>query len=489
MSNNQILKRSALTGAAWRFMERIGVRLISFIVSLVLARLLSPAEYGIIAVVQIFISLCDIFIDKGLSGALIQKKAADELDFSTAFYMNMLAGAALYLVLFFCAPLIADFYDNEVLIAVVRVKGLTLFLAGFLSVVQAYASRKLLFKKFFYSTLAGTGISAAVGIAGAFMGLGVWALVLQSMTSAVVNTAVLAFTIKWRPKLIFSLARLKGLYAYGWKLLVTSFIATAFTDIRALIISAKFSAESLAFYQRGARFPGLVNDTTNGAISAVMFPVMSKKQDSPTEFKRMLRRFIKTSTYLMFPCLIGLAVIAEPMIRLILTEKWLACVPFLQLFCVSYLTVPLQNANLQALNALGRTDLTLKLEMIKKTIALAMILVALQHSLMAVMVADILYSVLFTVINALPNRKLIGYSYVEQLRDILPNLLVALMSMLPVYFIGMLGLPDLVCLALQVGAGVGLYWLFSRIFRLESLTYIRENMAPLLADKRHKRGG
>ena len=358
---------NVITNFFWRFLERCGAQGVTFIVSIVLARLLDPTVYGTVALVTIFTTIMQVFVDSGMGNALIQKKDADDLDFSSVFYFNMAMCSVLYLIMFFAAPFIASFYRMPELTAIVRVLSFVVVISGVKNVQQAYVSRHLMFKRFFFSTLGGTIGAAVIGIAMAYLGFGVWALVAQMLFNAAVDTTILWITVKWRPKKMFSFQRLKSLFSYGWKLLASSLIDTVYNDLRQLIIGKKYSSGDLAYYNQGKKFPQLIVTNINTSIDSVLLPTMSKAQDDMAAVRSMTRRAIKTSTFLMMPAMIGLAVCAEPLVQLILTEKWLPCVLFLRIFCITYAFYPIHTANLNAIKAMGRSDLFLKLEIIKNS--------------------------------------------------------------------------------------------------------------------------
>lgn len=472
MKSDSSKSKSVFSNFIWRFAERCAAQGVSFIVSVVLARILVPEDYGLIALVTVFTSILQVFIDSGLGTSLIQKKDADDTDFSTVFYFNMFFCVLLYAALFFCAPLIAQFYSKSQLTPVIRVLGLTLIISGLKNVQQAYVSRKMIFKKFFFATLGGTVISAAAGIALAVFGMGVWALVAQGLINSVIDTLILWFTVKWRPKKVFSFARLKGLFSFGWKILCSRLLETVYQDIRQLIIGKMYSSSDLAFYNRGKQLPNLVITNINASIDSVLLPVMSNAQDDKDNLKRMVRRSIMTSTYVIMPLMMGLAACAEPLVELLLTEKWLPCVPFLRIFCITYMFYPIHTANLNAIKAMGRSDLFLRLEIIKKIVGIVLLASTMWFGVMAMAYSLLVSSVLSQIINTSPNRKLLNYSYTEQLKDIMPGMLLSVFMGITVYLIGFLPLTLLPLLVIQVSAGAVIYIALSKLFRLESFEYI-----------------
>lgn len=463
---------SILSNFIWRFAERCGAQGVTFLVTIILARILDPTVYGIIALVQVFTTIMQVFVDSGMGNALIQKKDADDIDFSSVFYFNLAVCIVLYCIMFFAAPFIAAFYKMPDLTPVIRVSSIILIISGIKNVQQAYVARNMIFKKFFYATLGGTLGAAVIGIALAYLGGGVWALVAQLVFNAAMDTLILWITVKWRPKPVFSLARLKVLFDYGWKMLASALLDTVSNNIRQLVIGKLYTTSDLAFYNRGKQFPELIVNNIDVSISSVMLPALSKEQDNTVNVKNMTSRAIKTSTYIMAPLMMGLVFTAEPLVRFILTEKWLPCVPFLRIFCITYIFFPIHTANLNAIQALGRSDLFLKLEILKKAIVLIALFITAPISVMAMAYSLFVIEVLGQIINTWPNKKLLNYSYFEQLKDIFPCILLALFMGICVSFIPALGLPDFATLLIQVILGAVVFIGCSAVFKLEAFTYL-----------------
>ena len=462
----------ALVNFIWRFAERCGAQLVTFIVSIVLARILTPSDYGTIALVTVFTTILQVFIDSGLSTALIQKKDADDLDFSSVFYFNFVICIILYLIMFVSAPFIADFYKDSSLVSIVRVISLTLIISGVKGVQQSYVSRHMLFKRFFFSTLGGTIFSAVLGIIMAYAGLGVWAIVFQQLSNNAIDTLILWITVKWRPIKKFSWSRLKNLLSFGWKMLASSLLDTVYNNLRNMIIGKLYTSADLAFYNQGDKFPKLIVTNINTSIDSVLLPTMSNEQDNHVRVKDMTRRAIKISTYIMAPLMIGLAFCAKPIVQIVLTDKWLPCVPYLQIFCISYLFWPIHTANLNAIKAMGRSDLFLKLEVIKKFIGMILLLITMNISVMAMAYSLLISGLISQVINSWPNRYLLKYSYIDQIKDILPNIVMALIMGVFVYFISYLNLSVLISLIVQIILGGLIYLVLSIFTKNDSFTYL-----------------
>lgn len=464
--------KSFISNFIWRFAERCGAQLVTFIVSVILARILTPEDYGIVALVTVFTSILQVFVDSGLGTALIQKKNADDLDFSSVFYFNFVVCIVLYIIMFFTAPVISVFYNDSSLISIIRVSSLTIVISGVKGIQQAYVSRNMLFKRFFFATLGGTIFSAFIGIGFAYAGFGVWAIVVQQLSNTAIDTFILWITVKWRPKKMFSIKRLKELLNFGWKLLVSSLFDTIYNNLRNLIIGKNYSSADLAYYNQGDKFPKLIVTNINSSIDSVLLPTLASAQDESNRVKNMTRRAIKTSTYIMAPLMMGLAFCATPIVRLILTEKWLPCVPYLQIFCITYMFWPIHTANLNAINAMGRSDYFLKLEIAKKTIGMILLLSTMHFGVMVMAYSLLVTTVTSMIINSWPNRTLLGYSLKEQIVDIFPGVFLALLMGTAISLVRLLALPDIVTLALQIPLGAMIYIGLSNIFKIESFEYL-----------------
>ena len=479
------IKKSVLSGLIWKFIEVLSVDGVSFIVSIILARLLMPEDFGEISLVSIFITLANVFVVYGLGTALIQKKDSDSVDFSSVFYFNGALSIVLYFILFFSAPFIASFFESPNLTLILRILGLRIPIASISTIQNAYISKHMQFRKAFWGSLGGTVLSAAVGIWMAYTGYGVWALVGQSLGATLVNCVVLFFVIRWRPTLEFSWTRLKGLIQYGWKLLVSGFIKVGYDQVSGLIIGKKYTSEDLGLYTKGRKYPELIVTGINSSMSSVLFPAYAKYQNDRPKLKNMVRRSISLSTYIMSPLLLGLAALATPIVSFLLTDKWLGCVPYLQIACLYYLLQPIQTANLQAIRAVGRSDIILKLDIVKRGFGLAFVLIAMWYGVIWIALAPVAMSILASTVNVIPNKKLIGYTFKEQMEDLLPNLLLSgtmavacwLMS---TWFLSM-SMADIWIIIIGVALGAVYYLLGSIISRNKSWIYILDSIKDLLS--------
>lgn len=476
--------KSVVSNFLWRFMERCGAEGVAFIVSIVLARLLTPEDYAAVALINVFTVIMSVFVDCGFTTALIQKKNIGDLEFSTVFYFNIVMCLFIYAILFISAPFIAAFYKMPELTAMVRVSSIVIIISGVRSIQSAYVSKNMLFKRFFFSTLIGTVVAAVAGIVMAYMGFGTWALIAQHLINTLIDTAILWITVKWRPKWMFSFEKLKGLLSYGWKIFVSKLLDQVYNNLRSLIIGKLYTSSDLSFYNKGKQFPNIIVININSSIDSVLLPTMSKAQDSREKVKAMTRRSMKTSIYIMAPLMMGLAFCAEPIIRLILTEKWLPCVPFMQIFCITYMFYPMHTANLNAIKAMGRSDLFLILEVLKKVVGIVLLLSTMWFGVMPMTYSLLVSTLCSTIINSFPNRKLLDYSYFEQIKDILPGIVLAVAMGICVWFFKFLPVPDIVILIVQIITGAVIYIGGSLIFKLESFSYIFEVMKSFLHRKK-----
>ena len=474
MSENRSGK--AASSLLFKLVESFGMQGIAFVVGLVLARLLDPADYGVLGMLTVFIAFSQVFVQSGLNTALIQKKDTDEEDFSSAFWFSLAVAACLYLLLFACAPLIAGLMNRPELAPVLRVLALILIPGALVSIQGAAVARQMLFRKMMLCSLIATVLSGGVGIAMAYAGMRYWALVAQQLTNQITLAVLLLCFIPWKPMLRFRWQRLTGLLRFGWKLLVSSILDTGYINLRSLVIGLKYNEDALGYFTRGKQFPELVMNAVNGSIQSVMLPVLSEEQDDIPRMKQMMRRSVKVSSFVVLPLMAGLAAVAAPMISLLIGDKWLPCVPFLQICCIDFAFYPIHTANLQAINAMGRSDVFLKLELIKKTYGVIILLIALFcfNTPLAIAWGAALSTVVSAFVNASPNRRLLGYGYLEQMKDILPSVLCALAMFAAVWLMNMIALPPIALLPLQVIAGVGIYAGLSLLTRNDSLPYLLE---------------
>lgn len=460
---------NVISGAlTWKLLERLGVQGVQFVIQVLMARILSPEHYGVLAMMLIFVNLANVFIQTGFSTALIQNKDVTEEDYSSVFCLSTLVAVAAYVLIFAAAPLIGRFYKMPELVAPLRVIALVLFPGALNTVQLAKVSRELNFRVVFTSNILAIVISGVVGLLIACNGGGLWALVAQVLLNVTVASVTMLFTVPWRPDLICNFQRVRMLFSFGWKLLASGLLDTLYHDLSSLIIGRKYSSGTLGYYNRGRQFPQFLINAVNGTVQSVMLPVMSAKQDDRQCLKEIARNSVTISSYILFPVMAGLAAVAPPVVSLLLTDKWLPSVPYLRIFCFSLAFYPVHSCNLQVINAMGRSDVFLKLAVIKRSMGCILLFgaVVLFDSPVALALTSVAATLVNCFVNAYPNKKLIGYSYREQMQDVLPSGLAAMGMLAGVLLVGRLPLPDVARLTVQVLSGVGLYLLISVIFRL-----------------------
>lgn len=468
------MRNKTVSGFLWKISERMLAQLISLLISIVLARILSPSDYSVVSIINIFFAFSNILVVSGLNTALIQKKSADTLDYSIVLYTSLLLSIITYGIMFFCAPIIADFYDQPILTPMFRIMGLTLPITAIQSVWSAYISSSMMFRKFFFSTLGGTLISGGVGFYMAVNGCGPWALIAQQMSSIAINTLILIAMTKISIVFKFSLSRFKLLWGFGWKIFLSSIISAIYSETAPLIIGIKFNKNDLSFYTKGRNFPGLISNTVITSLSAVLFPVWSKIQDDKVSLLNYLRKYIKVASFVIFPLMLGFLTVSETFVSVVLTDKWLQTVPYIQIFCVAYMFDMLSSGNCEVLKAMGRSDIFLIIEIIKKSLYFVVIASFVFAMPSAIMLAtsSIVCGVIAVIVNSVPNKKLLGYTYKLQLSDIIPNLLNSFIMCVGVSLIALINMDKIILLVIQVFFGALIYILLSLITKNKALFFI-----------------
>lgn len=482
--NCGVTKSKIISSLFWKLLERSGTQGIQFVVMLILARLVLPEEFGLIVLILTFVTLANVLTQSGLTTALIQKKKVDEIDYISVFYLSLINASFLYLLLFFTAPLIASFFNQQEITLILRVLAITLFFGVLNSIQNVIIARNMQFEKLVFSSLISISLSGTIGIILAFNSYGVWALVFQQLINQFLITLILWFTVRWRPKLLFSFQRIRVLFSFGWKLMISSLIDSFESNLRNLLIGKIYTPSMMGFYNRGENIPNMLVTNINGAIQAVLFPILSSSQDDSAVVKDIVRRSITISSFIIFPMMVGVAVIAEPLILLLLTDKWLAAVPFMQILCAAYALWPIHTANLQAINALGRSDIFLKLEIIKSIVSVVILVITIPIGIYAMAMGVFVSSVIGSFINSFPNLKLLNYSFLEQWKDISPSLFISLIMGLIVYMVQWIELNTLLTLCIQIVVGVMLYVGLAKMFKLESFTYLLLIFKDLLNSKK-----
>ena len=460
-------RKTVVSNILWRLAERGGTQAVSFLVSLVLARLLTPEDYGVVSLVTVFTAILTLFVDGGFSSALIQNQKTDQTDYSTVFYFNLFVSVILYGCMYMAAPWIAVFYAQPSLTNYIRVLSLSLVIGGANGVQQALVAKRMEYRRFFYASLSGTLLSAMVGVVLALLGLGPWALVAQRLIDQAADAVILWFTVKWRPSFRFSFRRLKPLASYGGKMLGSSLLNSLVGNFTSLLIGKVYSPSELAYYDKSQRVPMLLVSNLQTAVQSVLFPAMARRQSEREELRQMLRQSVMASAYCIFPCMIGVASCARPLVRVLFTDRWIALVPYLRLWCVVLLFYLLHTANLQVIQAVGRSDIYLRQELLKQALSMAAVLAALPFGAFAVLGAMAAMCPVHFYINAKPNQELLGYGVWAQLRDIAPIAGLNAALAIWLWLLSLLPLPDFALLSVQTLAGIAFYLAGSAVLRIE----------------------
>lgn len=473
-------------GLAWTFGERICAQMVSTLVAIILARVLDPEHYGIISIVTVFVTLLNVFVSGGLGSALVQKKDADELDFNTAFLVSLFMAVTLYTCLFLCAPYIANFYEMPLLAPVIRVMGVRLIIASINNIQQAYIRRRMEFKKFFWATFIGTVISGVFGVVFAYIGFGVWALVVQYLINVGIDTLMLFRIGTWKPRVQFSLERAKRIWSFGWKVLATELVYTLEGDIRSLIVGKVFGSADLAYYDQGRKYPALLVTNINSSIEKVMLPAFSKQQDNLDILLSALRKAIRIGLFLLAPILVGFAVVSESFVSLILTDKWLFCVPYMQIFCIAYLARPLGSSCHQALLAVGKSGTVLICMLAVNTFSVVSIFISvfiLKSVLWLAVFSLATETISFLVFLGFTN-KYIGYKVRYQLVDVLPSLLISVFMGCIVWLFKLIPVSGLLLLISQIIFGAVIYILLNAIFKVDAFVFFRNFLKNFINNRK-----
>lgn len=468
------VKAKTISGIIWKLAERIGAQFVSLFVSIVLARILLPTDYSVVSIVAIFFAFANVLISGGLNTALIQKKNSDSEDYSTVLFASTALSIVLYGALFLCAPLIADIYSQDILVPIIRVMGISLPITSIKSIWCAYISSNLLFKKFFWATIGGTVISAIVGVILAINGAGAWALVAQQMTNTTIDTVILICTTKVPLVFRFSVRKFKSLFKYGWKVLVSSIFGTIYTEVVPLVIGMKYKAADLSFYTKGRSFPSLISSTTTNTISSVIFPSLAKFQNEKERLLSYTRWFVRLSSFVVFPIMLGFLAVSDNFIKVVLTEKWLPASPYIKIFCITCMFDVIHVGNCETIKAMGRSDIYLVMELIKKTSYFITIVVFVYcaNSPQSLAMAFLVCAAIAIIVNSIPNKKLIGYKFMYQLEDLLPNLLTAIIMCVCVLLVDTVQLGNILTLVVQVLVGALVYIGLNVIIKSSSLLCI-----------------
>lgn len=471
---NHFTRRTVVSSILWKVLERSSTQVVQFAVQIALARLLLPDDFGTIGIIMVFINLAAVFINGGLSTALIQKRHVGDMEYSTVFYISLSMSIVLNAILYGSAPVISQYFAMGELEAMLRVLSFSLVLGVFIALQQAFVARTMMFRKLFYSGFVSAVLSGILGILLAYAGYGVWALVMQHILSQCVLFGILWFTVPWRPKFLFSYEDARVLFSFGWKVLVINLLNSLNENFRTFVIGKRYTQEMLGYYSRGKTIPQIIINNITVSVQSVMLPTMSSYQDDIISAKSVLRRTVKMSAYFVFPMMLGMVAIADSLIVVLLTEKWLASVPFIRVFSLVYLIYPVNTANLQAITSLGRSDILLRLEVLKKLISVLLLVfaVAVFDSTIAVAWSLLLSAMSATLISMYPVSQLLNYRYSEQFIDILPSLALSVVMGALIQIVRLFELVPLITMVSQIMLGCVIYLGASVVLKLEAYGYV-----------------
>lgn len=485
VNSSSSLKTKTVTNFFWRLAERTLAQLVGALVSIVLARILLPQDYGVVAIVLLFTSLLDVFVSEGFATALIQKKDADDNDFSSMFYASLFISSIIYLIVFVSAPYIAMYFGSEysMLCPLLRVLSLQIPLGSFKSIQEAFVSRNLQFKKFFFATLGGTIASAVIGISLALYGVGPWALVAQYLSNSVIDTFILNRIVRWYPKAHFSMGRVLPMLNYSYKLVLVGLVGRAYNELRSFVIGKRYTPADLGYYNRGNQFPSLFLNNIESSLISVLFPVMSSLQDNRENVINVCRRAVKISTYVLFPIMTILALIMEDLIYILLTDKWLPAVPYGIIFCCVYAFYPIYTTNIQAIRALGKSTSFFWYEMAKKVNGIICIIIAVPFGVYAIALSLLAATFVNYFINSISASRVIGYTHKLQILDLLPNLVMTIIMYGAVSLVPQISGSRIVDMIIRIVFATSIYLTLSYLSRNESFLELK-SMALSLVNKR-----
>lgn len=481
------VKNKAIKGAGWSFADNIMNQGITFLVGLVLARLLTPEEYGLIGIILIFIALFNSIVDSGFSNALIRKNDAKDIDYNTVFITNMVLSIVLFFALYFSAPAIAKFFDQPSLTPLTRVMGSVVIINAFAIIHRTILVKRVDFKTQTKVSLIASVASGVIGIAMAVAGYGVWSLVGQQISRQLLNSVFLWVWTKWYPKIQFSIESFKELFSFGWKLLVSGLIDTVWREIYQVVIGKCYSAETLGQYTRAQQFGSIFSSNLTAVVQRVSYPVLSEIQDNKARLKAAYQKVIKVTMLVTFCCMLGLAAIAEPMIVTLIGGQWLPAVPLLQIICFMMMLYPLHAINLNMLQVQGRSDLLLKLEIIKKIIAVIPLLMGIYMDIYWMLLGSVITGLISYYLNAFYSGCLLNYSIWEQIKDILPSFIVAIIMAALVYAISFIEFSSIVLLLMQILIGIVIVVVLCEILKIDAYLEIKNILLSFINKIRHEK--
>lgn len=467
------VKSKAISGMAWSTIERFATQIVQFILSIIIARILMPSDYGLVGMLGIFYAVSYIFISSGFSQALVQKKDKNPEDYDTIFLFNVATATFFYLILYFGAPLIAEFYNQPKLIPITRVNSVILIINSLASVQSAILVIKLKFDAIAKVSIISVIISGIIGVILAYLGFGVWSLVWQGIASAIINSITLFALCQWIPTFKFSTRSFKALFSFGYKVTLSSLINAVYNNISSLVIGKAFNASDLGYFSRADGFASLPANTVTQVVVKVNYPILAKVQDDHEKLTSTYSTLLRVPVFILYPILFGLAVLASPVIDVLVGEKWLPAATLLPILCFTGLWSPLTHINLNLLYVKGRTDLVLKLELIKKPIAFALLFLAIPFGIQAICASIALYSFIAFSFNCYYTGKILKYGFWKQIKELLPFLCYASLMAITVWCITQPLSNSLIKLIVGIPSGVIIYYALARVFSDHTLLSLR----------------
>lgn len=480
------LKNKTVKGVGWSAIDNVSKYLVTFVVGIVLARLLSPDDYGLLGLIGIFTAVCDTLINAGFYSALIRRKDASEDDYNTVFIVNLSMSLLLYSVVFICAPFIAQFFSRDELTPLVRVSSLGLIINGLCLVQRCRLTKRIDFKSQTKITLVASISSGILGIAMAFLGFGVWALVAQGLSSSIIRAALLWHVNKWVPKLRFSKTSFHELFGFGWKMMVSGILDTLWKEMYQLVVGKFYSPATLGQYTRAKHYSQMLSSNVTSVVQRVTYPVLSSIQDDKSRMVSAYRKMIKTTMFVTSISCFFLGAVSEPLIHCMIGAKWHEAAVYLPLICINGSTYPLHAMNLNMLQVQGRSDLFLGLEVIKKIIAVGPLLIGAFWGIMPMLLASIASNVIAYFLNSYYSGKLLGYSSWMQIKDIAPSYGIALLIVLSVFFLKYLPMSYWAVLPIQLVIGALVFLVVCQYTKIEEYNEMKIIVRPFFAKFRRK---
>lgn len=478
-----VLKKKTISGLFWTFGEVIANQGVQFVIQIFLARLILPEEFGLIGMITVFIAISNSIIDSGFSNALIREKEVNQHDYSTVFYFNLITSIVVYVILYFSSPTISVFFAQHKLSLILRVLAITIIINAFGIIPRAILTRKINFKAQMIINISSSIVSGFIAIVLAYKGFGIWSLVFRTIIMQFIQVVMLSIINRWRPSFVFSKNSFEKLFGFGWKILVSGLIDTIYNNLYYMVIGKMYSASDLGYYTNAQKLRDIAATSISTAVQKVSYPVLSCMQNEEEVLKNMYKKIIKSSVYITFPVMFGLAIVAKPLILLLFGDNWSQSIIYFQILCLAGMLYPLHAINLNILQVKGRSDLFLKLEILKKCVAITLIAISIfsKWGIIGLIWMKVVSSVIAFFINSYYSKSIIGYSTLNQIRDILPVLIITLFMGITTYFIGTF-VPDynFIKILIQISFGSAFFIVTSYMFKIEEFFSILDIMKKMI---------